>query len=400
MNGELIRLIETLHRDKEIDKEIVFKGLEAAINTAARKQLNADENLVVAIDRQTGKVTARGGNVEIDPATLGRIAAQTAKQVMIQKLREAERDVLYTEFASKVDTIVNGTVQRFEGPNIIVNLTKTEAILPKSEQIPGETYHVGERIRALVLDVSKEGNRVRVVLTRRSPEFVARLFELEVPEIAENVIEIKNIAREPGFRTKIAVFSHDPKVDCVGACVGVRGSRIKNIVDELNGEKIDIIQWDDVPERLICNTLKPAEITSIILDEEERKATVIVKEDQVSLAIGRRGQNVRLASKLSGWNIEITTQARLDEKEKAEAAGQTTPGHMAETQPCELDDFLKQLGLAQDGLMERLAKIGVKTIEDLAHSKVEVLTSVEGLSVDTATEMIAQAQKRIGVKTG
>ena len=415
MNGELVKLIDTLHRDKDIDKEVVFQGLEAALGSAARKQFGADDDLVITIDRQTGKISASGGGITIDPAALGRIAAQTAKQVMIQKMREAERDVLYSDFEDKIDTIVNGTVHRFEGSNIIVNLSKTEAILPRSEQIPGETYHVGERIRALVLDASKMGSRVRVVLTRNSTEFVARLFELEVPEIGEKVIEIKSIVREPGFRTKIAVLSNDAKVDCVGACVGVRGSRIKNIVDELNGEKIDIIQWDDVAERLICNTLKPAEISSIILDEENKKATVIVGDDQVSLAIGRRGQNVRLASKLSGWNIDITTQSRLDEKEKGVKAA---PGPAATPDPAPaaapegavaepvqappltgLETLLKGLAIPQDGLVDLLAKIGVKTVEDLAQASADALAAIEGIGADRAKELVEQAQKQAGKKS-
>jgi N utilization substance protein A len=408
MNGELVKLIDTLHRDKEIDKELVFQGLEAALATAARKQFGADEDLVVIIDRQTGKISAKGGGIDIDATALGRIAAQTAKQVMIQKMREAERDVLYSDFEKKIDAIVNGTVHRFEGPNIIVNLGKTEAILPRSEQIPGETYHVGERIRALVLDASKVGSRVRVVLTRNSTEFVARLFELEVPEIAERVIEIKNIVREPGFRTKIAVLSNDAKVDCVGACVGVRGSRIKNIVDELNGEKIDIIQWEEVPERLICNTLKPAEISSIILDEDEKKATVIVADDQVSLAIGRRGQNVRLASKLSGWNIDITTQARLDEKEKgqkapaSQAKGQESAGEEPGAVPAvtDLGALLKAAAIPEDGVGELLAKIGIKTVEDLAQASADELGAIEGIGPDKARELIEQAQKKAGAKSG
>ena len=453
MNGELVKLIDSLHRDKEIDKELVFQGLEAALATAARKQFGADEDLVVIIDRQTGKISAKGGGMEMDPAALGRIAAQTAKQVMIQKMREAERDVLYSDFEKKIDSIVNGTVHRFEGPNIIVNLGKTEAILPRSEQIPGETYHVGERIRSLVQDAAKVGSRVRVVLTRNSTEFVARLFELEVPEIAEKVIEIKNIVREPGFRTKIAVLSNDAKVDCVGACVGVRGSRIKNIVDELNGEKIDIIQWEEVPERLICNALKPAEISSILLDEEEKKATVIVAEDQVSLAIGRRGQNVRLASKLSGWNIDITTQARLDEKEKGEKAAASPVEGQAAASPVEgqvaaspvegqvaaspvegqaaaspvegqvaaspvespaaagvessdvapvteVQVLLRALAIPDDGVGALLAKIGIKTVEDLAQASADAIGAIEGIGPDKAKELIEQAQKRAGDKSG
>ncbi|NOZ19977.1 MAG: transcription termination/antitermination protein NusA [Planctomycetes bacterium] len=322
MNGELLRLVDSLHRDKNIDKELVFEGIEAALLSAARKQFGADESLIIEIDRETGNITATEGGKPIAPAELGRIAAQTAKQVMIQKIREAERDVIYDDYDKKHHTIVNGTVQRMEGPNLIVNLGRTEAILPRSEQIQNESYHPGERIRATVLVTEKVGNRVRIVLSRTSPELVRRLFELEVPEIAEKTLEIKGIAREPGFRTKIAVDSKDAKVDPVGACVGVRGSRIRSIVDELNGEKIDIIRWDESEEMFICNALKPAEIAGIILDDDARKATVIVAEDQLSLAIGKRGQNVRLSSKLSGWDIDITSQDQLDAEQARVLAGE------------------------------------------------------------------------------
>jgi transcription termination/antitermination protein NusA len=303
--SELLRLVDSLHREKDIDSESVFKGIESALLSAARKHLGASDNLVVTIDRQTGEVRATDGDREIDPSDLGRIAAQTAKQVMIQKIREAERDAISHDFTDRVHTVVTGTVQRFEGPNIVVNLAKTEGFLPRSEQIFSETYHVGERLRALVLEVRAVGTRVRVVLSRSHPEFVRRLFELEVPEVGEGLVEIKAIAREAGYRTKIAVNSLDPRVDSVGACVGVQGSRIKSIVDELNGEKIDIVRWSDQMDALIANTLKPAEIESIDLNAERRHALVIVPEDQLSLAIGKRGQNVRLAAKLSGWDIDI-----------------------------------------------------------------------------------------------
>jgi N utilization substance protein A len=307
--SELLRLVDSLHREKDIDSESVFKGIESALLSAARKHLGASDNLVVTIDRQTGEITANDGDREIDPSDLGRIAAQTAKQVMIQKIREAERDAISHDFSDRVHTVVGGTVQRFEGPNIVVNLSKTEGFLPRSEQIFSETYHVGERLRALVLEVRAVGTRVRVVLSRSHPEFVRRLFELEVPEVGEGLVEIKGIAREAGYRTKIAVNSLDPRVDSVGACVGVQGSRIKSIVDELNGEKIDIVRWSDQMDGLIANTLKPAEIESISLNADRRHALVIVPEDQLSLAIGKRGQNVRLAAKLTGWDIDIKPSA-------------------------------------------------------------------------------------------
>ncbi|MFQ5861695.1 MAG: transcription termination factor NusA [Candidatus Brocadiales bacterium] len=327
---ELLRLVETLRRDKDIDKEIVFQGIEAALMSAARKHFVHREDITIKIDRTTGELIAKEGDRRIDPAELGRISAQTAKQVMIQKIREAERNAIYDEFIKRKGTIVTGTVQRLEGPNIIINLGKTEGLLPRAEQITDEAYRPGDRVRALLLDVKKVSQRVRLVLSRSHPDFVRKLFELEVPEISEQVIEIKAIAREAGYRTKIAVLSQDPHVDCVGACVGVRGTRIKNIVDELVGEKIDIIRWDEAPEALIPNTLKPAEIIGIMLSPETHQATVVVPNDQLSLAIGKRGQNVRLASKLTSWDIDILTEEELSQKEivaeKDATPGQTPSG--------------------------------------------------------------------------
>ncbi|MCF6150515.1 MAG: transcription termination/antitermination protein NusA [Candidatus Kuenenia sp.] len=313
----LLRLVDSLHRDKEIAKEVVFQGIEAALTTAAKKHFRSQEAVSIQIDRTTGEIVAMEGDRKIDPSELGRITAQTAKQVIIQKIREAERDVIYEDFSDRKGVIVSGKVQRFEGATMIVNLGKTEGVLQKSEQTANEQYNIGERVRAIVLDVKKVGTRVKITLSRTHPDFVRKLFELEVPEIAENTIEIKALAREPGHRTKIAVSSTDENVDCVGACVGMRGSRIKNIVDELNGEKIDIIRWSEEPEVLLPNALKPAEVSGIILSPENRTATIVVPNDQLSLAIGKRGQNVRLASRLTEWNIDIITDAEFEERQKA-----------------------------------------------------------------------------------
>lgn len=325
--GELLRLIETLHKDKDIDKEIVFQGIEAALMSAARKHFPSGDAISIKIDRTTGELIAQEGDRKIDPAELGRISAQAAKQVMIQKIREAERDVLYDDFINRKGTIVTGSVQRLEGSTIVVNIGKAEGILHRAEQIAEEVYRPGDRIRALLLDVKKVVHRVRIVLSRSHPDFVRKLFELEVPEIAEKVIEVKAIAREAGYRTKIAVVSRDTHIDCVGTCVGVRGTRIKHIVNELGGEKIDIIRWDEAPEVLIPNTLKPAEVTGIMLSPETHQATVVVPEDQLSLAIGKRGQNVRLAAKLTGWDIDILTEEEYSQKEALtqEGAPEQTP---------------------------------------------------------------------------
>ena len=306
MDGaEILRIIDALHREKDIDKEYLFTSIEFALASAARKKFEAGDELVVHIDRKSGKVDAYIGDKPVILGDLGRIGAQVAKQVMIQRNREAEQDVVLNQYVERVGQIVTGIVQRIEAGNLIINLGKCEGILPRSETVRGEAYAVGDRIKALVTEVKKVGLRVRIILSRTHPDLVRRLFEIEVPEIADNVIGIKRVAREPGYRTKIAVASADMRVDCIGACVGIRGTRIKAITEELNGEKIDIIRWNESVEALIINALRPAEITDIKLNPAKNTATVSVTEDQLSLAIGRRGQNVRLASKLTGWEIKL-----------------------------------------------------------------------------------------------
>ncbi|MEQ8836159.1 MAG: transcription termination factor NusA, partial [Lacipirellulaceae bacterium] len=312
--SEVLRIVDAIHRDKNIDKEIVFEGIEAALVSAAKKHYGEEEEIEVDIDRESGEISAtHNGTVLDSEETVGRIGAQTAKQVMIQKIREAERDALYDEYSELVGEMVSGLIHRYDGGAATVTLSNVEAILPRSEQIPGETHHVNERVRATVFEVRKAGSRVKVILSRTRPQLVQRLFEQEIPEIIDGVIEVRAMSREPGYRSKVAVSSSDTRVDCVGACVGVRGNRIKNIVDELAGERIDIVRWDDNLEILIPNALQPAEVEQVILCKILGRAIVLVREDQLSLAIGRRGQNVRLASKLSGWDIEIMTQEELAE---------------------------------------------------------------------------------------
>ena len=298
-------LVDMIHREKDIDPEILFTGIEQAVESAVRKKFAEDDEIQVQIDRKTGEIFAIREGVYIQAADLGRIAAQAAKQVIIQKIREAEQDVVFGEYETRRRELATGQIQRFERDDIIVSLGRGEGVLPRTERVRGENHRVGDHIRALVLDVKKIGSRVRIVLTRTHPDLIRRLFELEVPEIMEGIIEIKQLAREPGYRTKLAVASYDQKIDAVGACVGVRGSRIRNIIDELNGEKIDIIRWNDSAEVLIMNALKPAEIESITLNDSAMEAEVVVAEDQLSLAIGKKGQNVRLAAKLTGWAINI-----------------------------------------------------------------------------------------------
>ncbi len=313
---DLLRMIDVIHRERDIPKEVLFEGLELAIGTAVKKRLGAGDDLVVTIDRSSAAITIEDdeGEYEFELSELGRIAAQACKQVMMQKIREAERDVLYDEYETRVGALVNGTVQRFEGDNMVIHLGRAEAYLPREERVRGETFQPGDRIRAIVLEVRKDGPRVRITVSRTHPDLVRRLFELEVPEIADRIIDIKRVVREPGYRTKMAVISQDPKIDCIGACVGVRGSRIKAVIDELRGERIDIIRWSDSLETLIMNGLKPAviHIDNIYADEDLRTAVVIVDEDQQSLAIGKKGQNVRLASRLCGWDIDIKTRAEFE----------------------------------------------------------------------------------------
>ncbi len=275
--NEILRIVDAIHRDKNIDKEIVFEGIEAALVSAAKKHYGELEDIVVEIDRSNGAIHGTHNGVPLDPAQMAeRIGAQTAKQVMIQKIREAERDQLFDEYEELKGQLVTGVIQRYEGGAATVTLANVEAILPRGEQIPGETHHPNERVRATVYEVRKQGSRVKVILSRTKPQLVQRLFEQEIPEIAEGVIEIRAISREPGYRTKVAVSSTDQRVDCVGACVGVRGNRIKNIVDELAGERIDIVRFSDDMQVLIPNALQPAEVEEVILCQMLGRAIVLV----------------------------------------------------------------------------------------------------------------------------
>ncbi|MGO9597017.1 MAG: transcription termination factor NusA [Isosphaeraceae bacterium] len=375
MSVDLVRIVDSIHRDKNIPKDILFDGIQSALTTAAKKHYPEAAEIEVRIDRETGIIDATKDGMKMDPAELGRISAQTAKQVIIQKIREAERDSLYDEFEDQRGDLVTGTVQRFEGGAVIVNLGKTDGILPRGEQIPGESYHPNERIRAIILDVRKVGQRVKIILSRTHPDFVRRLFELEIPEIADQIIAIRALAREAGYRSKVAVTSIDTKIDAVGACVGVRGTRIKNIVDELGGERIDIVRWNESLQVLIPNALQPAEIDEVMLCHLLGRAIVLVRDDQLSLAIGRRGQNVRLASKLVGWDIEIMTAEELDEViDKAVKA-------------------LEKIDGVETELAERLVEQGILSYDDLSVMEItDLVNTIESLSEEQATEIVARAE--------
>src|SRR5437868_3870251 len=308
-NPELLRIVDGIARDKNIDRDQIYSDIEQAIASGLRKQFNTEDTseFAVTLDRTTGLISATRQGTPLDLKVVGRIGAQTVKQVMIQLIRQDERGSIYEEFKDRVGTIVTGTISRFEGGTMIISLGRVEGIMPRSEQIPGEQHQVGERIQALITEVRDTPSAIKIILSRSHPELIKKLFEREVPEVGERTIEIKALAREAGHRTKIAVSSIDSKVDAVGACVGVRGSRIKNIVEELGGEKIDIVRWHESSQILIGNALKPAEVAEVSLCFELGRATVVVNEDQLSLAIGKRGQNVRLDARLTGWDSDILT---------------------------------------------------------------------------------------------
>jgi len=377
MSQELLRIVDNIARDKNIDKESIFVDLEEAMVSAVRKHFGElDSEIVVHIDRATGQVSASKSDEEIDIRQLGRIPAQTAKQVMIQKIRADERDSIYAEFVQRKGQIISGSVVRYESGTLIVNLDRwTEGFMPKGEQIMGQTHRPGERIRCLILDVRETSSQVKIILSRTHPDFIRRLFESEVPEISEGIIEIRVLAREAGYRAKVAVASLDEKVDPVGACVGVRGSRIKNIVDELGGEKIDIVRWNESSQVLVANALMPSKVSDIALCFELGRATVVVGEDQLSLAIGKHGQNVRLAARLTGWDIDILTP---DEYNKGIER---------------LTSCVKSVEGADDVVVDKLIALGVISVLDLDDVGAQPLISELKMEPDVAEKLVAAAEE-------
>jgi len=345
----LERVLAEIRREKGIEKSVIIEALKSALLTAAKKKFGPRMDLEAQFNPERGEIElfnfrtvmekARDGyneislvqaqaldpeveigdslGIKIETKDFGRIAAQTAKQVIIQKIRDAEGENIYQDFKDRKGEIIAGSVHRFNKGNIIVNLGRTEAILPSSEQVPGETFRQGDRLKAYILDIKKSTRDPQIVLSRTNSQFLAKLFELEVPEISEGIVKIKSVAREPGVRSKIGVASNDSDIDPVGACVGSKGSRVQGVVQELRGERIDIIPWSDDPTKLVCNALLPAEIAEVIIDEGEKSMEVIVEDDQLSLAIGKRGQNVRLAVKLTGWRIDIKSRSRVKEMSRA-----------------------------------------------------------------------------------
>lgn len=406
MFPELKRLIEQMGKDKGIEKEVIIEALESAILTAARKKLGAKVELESKYSEEAGELEvfqfktvvekvvdpetqisleqarreldeeAEPGDslgMRVDAASFGRIAVQTAKQIIIQKVKDAERDKIYDEYKDKKSQIASGFVQRFEGGSIVVNLGRAEAVIPPSEQVHRETYKRGDRIRAYIVDVKKISKGPQIVLSRTHPGFLRALFEIEVPEISEGFIEIVNVAREPGNRSKISVRTLDKDIDPVGACVGMRGSRVQSVVQELKGEKIDIVPFSEDSVKYICSALSPAKVSKVFMYEDERSMEVIVPDDQLSLAIGRSGQNVRLAVRLTGWKIDVKNESMLQK--------QSEEGPKALMKIPDLDEASAEL----------LFKEGYKSVSALSSADPEALKAIEGLDAEKAQGIIERA---------
>ncbi|MCV6546895.1 MAG: transcription termination factor NusA [Cohaesibacter sp.] len=406
---ELLQIADAVAREKSIDRMIVIGAMEDAIQKAARSRYGQETDIKASIDPRTGEtrlerrlevvevvedyatqialVDARDREPEIQigdivtdilpPLEFGRISAQSAKQVIVQKVREAERDHQYDEFKDRVNEVINGQVKRVEYGNVTVDLGGSEAVLRRDELIAREAFRPGDRIRALIHDVRREQRGPQVFLSRTHPQFMAKLFSQEVPEIYDGIITIKSVARDPGSRAKIAVISSDGSIDPVGACVGMRGSRVQAVVNELQGEKVDIIPWSEDPATFIVNALQPAEVAKVVLDEESERIEVVVPNDQLSLAIGRRGQNVRLASQLTGWDIDIMTEEEESERRQKEFNERAQLFMNA----LDVDDIVAQL----------LASEGFASIEEVAYVDASEVSDIEGFDEDTAAEIQARA---------
>jgi N utilization substance protein A len=410
---ELLQVAETVARDKGIEREEVLEAMEQAIQKAGRSKYGHEHDIRARIDRASGEILlarylqvvetreqveneltqldlasasrkkpdAQVGEFLVEPLPpidFGRIAAQTAKQVIVQKVREAERKRQFEEYRGRVSEVVNGLVKRIEYGNVVVDLGRAEALLRRDETIPREHFNTGDRVRAYILDVREEARGPQIFLSRTHPQFMVKLFAQEVPEIYDGIIEIKSVARDPGSRAKIAVFSHDSSIDPVGPCIGMRGSRVQAVVGELQGEKIDIIQWSADPATFIVNALAPAEVAKVVLDEEAHRIEVVVPDEQLSLAIGRRGQNVRLASQLSGWNIDILTEA--EESDRRQEDFRTRSQMFIDA--LQVDDVIAHL----------LVTEGFSSVEEVAFVPVEDLIGIEGFDEDVANELRERAR--------
>lgn len=381
--AELKAVVEYMESERGVEREVIIKAIESALQSVAEKESPEDDYLRLEIDRKTFEIKAfkalsDGTEIETTPRRLGRIAAQTAKQTIMQKIRMAEKERVFEEFKDRAGEMVTGSVVRFDRSDVIVELDHAEAVMPSKERVPTEEYEIGERIRAFIVAVRERERGPEIVLSRSHPDFVRRLFELEVSEIADGTMEIKGIAREAGYRSKVAVISHDDRVDPVGACVGMRGMRVKNIVRELSGEKIDIVRWSDDIHTLISNALAPARLKHVDADEETRTVRVTVEPDQLSLAIGKRGQNARLTSKLTGWRVDIQKDEESMDFEERVAIAVTK---------------LATVEGIGDTFAEKLVFGGFLTLEGILAAEIADLEALEDISADQARAIWAAAEK-------
>ncbi|MBW2296400.1 MAG: transcription termination/antitermination protein NusA [Deltaproteobacteria bacterium] len=406
---DIKRVVEQISRDKGIDRGILIKALEEALRSAAKKKYGSKVDIEAQYVEETGEIEVfqfkevvaeviepdlqvdlENGRIldpeceigdslgtRMDASTFGRIAAQSAKQVIIQKMKDAERDAVYSNFIDRKGEIINGIVQRIDRGDIIVNLGHTEGIVPVREQVPRESYRRGDRIRALILDVLLDTRGPQILLSRTHPNFLMHLFKTEVPEISEGIVDIMGAAREPGSRAKFAVSSNDSDIDPVGACVGMKGSRVQNVVQELRGEKIDIIPWHADAARFVCNALAPAEISRVIIDEENGSMEVIVPDEFLSVAIGKRGQNVRLASRLTGWHLDVNSESRYSEAMKS--------GY----------DSLVELPGVGISMADALYEKGFFSAEELSHAEIEDLITIRGIGNEKAVQLIESAVRQL-----
>lgn len=416
MSREILMVVDALAREKNVNKDVIFAALQLALASATKKRFHEDVDVQVVIDRNTGEYTsfrrwevlpddaeiefperqltlteaqARAPEIQagefieepLEPVEFGRIGAQAAKQVILQKIREAEREQVLNDFLARDEQLVTGVIKRMERGNAIIESGRIEALLPREQMIPKENLRVGDRVRAYLSRVERGGRGPQLILTRVAPEFLIKLFELEVPEIEEGLLEIKSAARDPGVRAKIAVKSNDQRIDPIGTCVGMRGSRVQAVSGELAGERVDIVLWSSDPAQFVIGALAPAEVTSIVVDEEANSMDVVVQEDQLAQAIGRNGQNVRLASELTGWNLNIITEEEAEKKNQEEAAA-----------ICAL--FMERLDVDEE-VAEILVQEGFSTLEEIAYVPITEMLEIDRLDEETVNELRSRARNAL-----
>lgn len=415
MSREILLVVDVMSREKNVSKDVIFSALELALASATKKRFHEDVDVRVDVDRDSGEYAtfrrwhvvpddaveyperqiglteaqARQSDIELDghieeplePVEFGRIGAQAAKQVILQKIREAEREQILNDFLQRKEFLVTGTIKRMERGNAIIESGRIEALLPREQMVPKENLRVGDRVRAYLMRVDRGGRGPQLILSRIAPEFLVKLFELEVPEIEDGLLEIKSAARDPGMRAKIAVKSNDPRIDPIGTCVGMRGSRVQAVTSELAGERVDIILWSTDPAQFVINALAPAEISSIVVDEEKHSMDVVVEEDQLAQAIGRLGQNVRLASELTGWTLNIMTEEEAEQKSQEESTAI-------------ISHFMQKLDVDEE-VAEILVQEGFNTLEEVAYVPIAEMLEIESFDEDTINELRSRARNAL-----